>query len=139
MGVTSIIQNSVVKPHCVICSNVLSHENMKPSILKLHFESCHSQLVDKNLAIRIDSIGHFARQNESALEASYRIAQKIAETKKPHIIGEDLIKPCILEATKVILGEQEANKMSAISFSNDSHEYDLGHVSHAMNRIPQYT
>ena len=58
---------------------------------------------------RLDSTGHFARQNEAALEASYQIALRIAQTKKPHTIGEDLMKPCILEAAKAVFGEQQSN------------------------------
>ncbi|XP_076308522.1 von Hippel-Lindau protein [Tachypleus tridentatus] len=120
MSFTSIIHISVVKPQCVVCGKVLSHESMKPNKLKVHFESLHSQLVDKNLdyfkrkeaslkASRLDSTGHFARQNKVALEDSYRIALKIAQTKKSHTIGEDLVKPCILEATKAILEEQQTH------------------------------
>ena len=68
---------------------------MKRSKLKVHIDSCHSHLMDESLdffkrkeaslkASCINSIGHFARQNEVALEASYRIALKIAQTKKHH-------------------------------------------------------
>jgi len=117
-GFTSIVQKSVVKPQCVICAKVLSHESMKPSKLKIHLESCHSDLAGKGVdyfkgkeatlkGSRIDSTGHCARQNEAALEASYRIAYRIAQTKKPHTIGEELIKPCLLEAAKLVLGEQQ--------------------------------
>ncbi|XP_076314944.1 protein FAM200B-like [Tachypleus tridentatus] len=127
MGFTSIVQNSVVKPQCVVCGKVFSHESMKPSKLKVHFEYLRSQLVDKSLdyfkrkeaslkASRMDSTGHFARQDKAALEASYRIALKIAQTKKPHTVGEDLIKPCILEVMKAILGEQQAHQLRAISY-----------------------
>ena len=104
---------------------------MKPSKLKNHFEFCHSDLVGKGVGYfarkaaalrdgRIDSTGQFARQNEAALEASYRIAYRIAQTKKPHTIGEELTKPCLLEATKLVLGEQQSNKFRQISLSNDT-------------------
>ena len=82
-GFTSIVQNSEFKPQCVICTNVLSHESMKPSKLKVHFEACHSNLSDKEFdwirfgkkeaslkVKRIDFIGRFAQQNEAALEAT---------------------------------------------------------------------
>ena len=120
----------MVKPQCVICAKVLSRKSIKPSKLKAHFEACHSNLAGKELdyfkrketslkANRIDSIGRCAQQKEAALEASYRITLRIAQTKKPDNIGEELIKPCILEATKLILREQQANKLQAISLSND--------------------
>ena len=90
MGSTSIDQNSVVKPQCVICAKVLSRESMKP--IKAHFEACHSNQAGKEFdyfkrketslkANRIDSTGRCAHQNEAALEASYRIALRIARTK----------------------------------------------------------
>ena len=131
MGFTSILQNSVIKPQCVICTKILSHESMKPSKLKVHFEACHSKPMGKSMEYfkqkevslktsRLDSTGHFARQNEASLKASYRIALRIAQTKKPHTIGEDLIKPCILEAAKAVLGEQQSNKLRSISLSNDT-------------------
>lgn len=137
MGFTSIVQNSVAKPQCIVCAKVLSHESMKPSKLKIHFESCHSNLVGKSVdyfernpaslkAGRIDYTGHFACQNKAALEVSYRIALRIAQTKKPHTIGEYLIKPCLLEATKLVLGKQQSNKLRPISLSNDSQKSDLG-------------
>ena len=71
-------------------------------------------------ANRIDSTGRCAHQNEAALEVSYTIALRIARSNKPHNICEELIKPCILEATKLILGEQHPNKLQAISLSNDT-------------------
>ena len=131
LGFTSIVHKSVVKPQCVICAKVLSHVSTKPSKLKIHFESCHSDLVGKGVDYfarkaaalkdgRIDSTGQFAGQNEAALEASYRIAYRIAQTKKPHTIGEELIKRCLLEATKLGLGEQQSNKFRQISLSNDT-------------------
>lgn len=130
-GFTKIMDKSVEKPQCVVCSKVLSHESMKPSKLRVHLNSCHGELVGKSLDYfkrkeavlkgeRIDSTGHFARQNQAVLEASYRIAYRIARTKKPHTIGEKLIKPCILEATKLVLGERESQKMMQISLSNDT-------------------
>ena len=131
LGFTSIRHQSVVKPQCVICTKVLSHENMKPSKLQQHLDSCHSDLKGKSIeffrrkesvlkAGKLDSKGHFARQNEALVEASYRIALRISKTKKGHNIGENLIKPCLIEATKLVLGEEQSKKMTSISLSNDT-------------------
>ena len=105
-GFTNVIKNSVERPQCVVCSKVLTQENMKPSKLKQHLESRHDELVEtlvdyfrrksellKNC--RLDSAGMWAKQNKVVLEASYRIAFRIAQAKKPHTIGEELIKPCL--------------------------------------------
>ena len=44
---TSVIENSIEKPQCVICFKVLTQESMKPSKLKQHFKSCHGELIEK--------------------------------------------------------------------------------------------
>ena len=59
-------------------------------------------------------------QNKALLEASYRIAFRIAQSKKPHTVGEVLIKPCLIEATTLVLGKEKANKLEEISLSNDT-------------------
>ena len=48
-GFTSVIENSIEKPQCVICFKVLTQESMKPSKLKRHFKSCHRELVEKSI------------------------------------------------------------------------------------------
>ena len=59
------------------------------------------------------------RQNKALLETSYRIAFRIAQSEKPHTIGEELIKPCLIEATILVLGKKKANKLEEILLSND--------------------
>ena len=44
----------------------------------------------------------------------------MAKTKKPHNIGETLLKPCILESVKLVLGEKASQTMKQISLSNDA-------------------
>ena len=44
-----------------------------------------------------------AQQSSVAFEASYRIAFRIAQSKKPHTIGEELIKPSLVEATSLVV------------------------------------
>jgi len=54
------------------------------------------------------------------VEASYEIAHMIAEEKKPSTIGETLIKPCMLKAASLVLGEANSKKLGKISFSDSS-------------------
>ena len=49
-GFTSLLSNGVEKPQCVLCSVVLSAESMKPSKLKRHLETKHSQHAKKDVA-----------------------------------------------------------------------------------------
>ena len=54
---TSVIENSIEKPQCVICFKVLTQKSMKPSKLKQHFKSCHGELVEK-------SVDYFRKKSE---------------------------------------------------------------------------
>ena len=67
----------------------------------------------------MDSTGHFAQISEAVIEASFRIALRIAECKKPHTIGENRIKPCLVEATKLVLGDEQARNMNSISLGHN--------------------
>ncbi|CAF4890026.1 unnamed protein product [Pieris macdunnoughi] len=83
----------------------------KEAILQWGFTS----IVDKNIekpqkkrrfwSSRMDSTGNIQKANESCLQASYKIAYRIALNKKPHTIEEDLIKPCLLDAVTIVIGE----------------------------------
>ena len=44
-GFTSIVNNDTEKPQCVLCNVVLSAESLKPSKLKRHLETKHSNHV----------------------------------------------------------------------------------------------
>ena len=48
-GFTSITDQSIEKPQCVICGKVLAHESMKPSKLKDHLEKVHSEHTGKDI------------------------------------------------------------------------------------------
>ena len=54
------------------------------------------------------------------LMASYRAAYLIAKRKKAHNIGENLIKPCLVEMADILLGNEAARKLSKISMSDNS-------------------
>lgn len=51
---------------------------------------------------------------KSLLKASYLVVLQIAKNKKPYTIGEDLIKPCMLQAGEVVLGKQAVKKLKEI-------------------------
>ena len=62
----------------------------------------------------------FWHTNKAAVYASYAVALHVAKTTKPHNIGETLLKPCILESVKLVLGEKAPQTLKQISLSNDT-------------------
>ena len=56
--------------------------------------------------------------NTQTLLASYKVAYRIARTKKPHTIAETLILPAAVDMVAVMFGEAEANKLHSIPLSD---------------------
>ena len=54
-------------------------------------------------------------EHNSLLNASYLIALQIAKIKRPYTIGEQLIKPCMLQAC--LLGKQAVQKLKVFPMS----------------------
>lgn len=114
-------------PLCVVCSDILSNDAMKPSKLERHFQSKHKNLANKPIEyferIRNDmrkqviTMKKMTIEDKSLLKASYLVALQIAKNKKPYTIGEDLIKPCMLQAGEVVLGKQAVKKLKEIPMS----------------------
>ena len=114
---TSVNKNCIEKPQCVICCKVLTQKGMKSSKLKQHFESRHGELVGKSVDYfrlklelknrRLNFGGMWAQKTKQ--HCRRRIALQIAREKKPHRIREELIQPCLIQATTLELGEEKAN------------------------------
>ena len=62
----------------------------------------------------------FASNALASVQASFDVALQISKHKKPHTIGETLIKPCALNIVKLILGETSAKKIQRVSLSNNT-------------------
>ena len=132
-GFTDAIVNGQVEPQCVVCFQVLSNDALRPTRrLQRHLQTKHSCHQDKPLAfflkqeiftkkMKIASKETF-RQSPSAevVEASFEIANMIAQAKKPHNIGETLIKPCMIKAASLVLGVASSNKLAKISPSDST-------------------
>ena len=59
----------------------------------------------------LDTAEAFHQTNYSMVEASYAMALLIAKSKKPHNIGETMVKPCLLQCAKLVLGDTACNKL----------------------------
>ncbi|KAI6648645.1 zinc finger BED domain-containing protein 5-like [Oopsacas minuta] len=79
---------------------------MKPSFLRRHLSGCHPNLADKDIdffkhhevgvkRIRIDHRRQLSQQTQAGLRASYMMALRIAQEKKPHTIAEILYSPIV--------------------------------------------
>lgn len=131
-------------PLCVVCGEVLSNGSMKPSLLLRHLESKHAQHKNKEITYfeRLsknygkDGVvsSYFAsvnRDNENAVEASFKISYHIAKSGKNHTIGEDLIAPCIKDAVQCMFGQDFVRKVNSIPLSNNT-------VSRRIRDISEY-
>ena len=129
-GFTYLIEDDLQIPQCVVCMKTFSNSTMKPASLKQHLTNAHPSMMSKNRSFfesklsslkrqKLDQTGMFWRTNKAAVHASYATALHVAKTKKPHNIGETLLKPCILESVKLVLGKKASQTMKQISLSND--------------------
>ncbi len=130
-GFSSIVNNGVQLPQCVICKKTLANESMKPFKLKEHLAKVHPELASKDLAYfkikehqlkrsRLDHGTGVLFQHSKIVEASYKISLLIAKQKKPHTIGETLVKPCMVEAACLVLDQNCVNKLNQISLSDNT-------------------
>ncbi|CAH1956793.1 unnamed protein product [Acanthoscelides obtectus] len=63
--------------------------------------------------MRLDKLGSYHT-------ASFEIAFMIVKQNKPHTIGKELIKPCVLKATQIILVEDAEQDMNSTFLSNNT-------------------
>ena len=130
-GFTVISKNGIEMPQCVICYKTLSNDAMRPSRLERHLSTVHPDLVNKPKGyfdgksislkrVKLDRDGDFRQGLKKVVEASYEISLLIVRAKKPHNVGETLVKPCILSAAKLVLGEDSYQKLSEISLSDST-------------------
>ncbi|XP_063584632.1 protein FAM200C-like [Penaeus indicus] len=78
---------------------------------------------------RLDASGSFHQQNAAVVETSFLVSLEIAKKKKPHTIGEELILPCAKTMVKIVLGEKRAEKLNAISLSNNTVQRRISQIS----------
>ena len=130
-GFTYLIEDDLQIPQRVVCMKRFSNSIMKPASLRQHLANAHpSMMMSKTRSFfesklsslkrqKLDQTGMFWRTNKAAVHASYAIALHVAKTKKPHNIGETLLKPCILESVKLVLVEKASQTMKQISLSSN--------------------
>lgn len=104
---------------------------MKPSALLTHLKSKHPTHENDTKAMMIQKKARFeasgtlmkhgfAAPKKPVLEAAYKVAYRIAKDKKPHTIGETLVKPCALDMVESVCGREQRLMIEKIPLSNDS-------------------
>ncbi len=58
--------------------------------------------------------------NINAQMASFKVAYRIAQCKKPHTTAKQLILPTALDMVSIMLDETSAAKLKAIPLANDT-------------------
>ena len=127
---TFILLNGEEKPQYVICSKVLASENILPNKLKRHLASSHPQFVNKpreffarklnDLKKQVSTISQFTQLPSKALLASYQVAYRIAKSKKPYTIAEELILPAAVDLATTMIEEEAAQKLILVPLANDT-------------------
>ena len=130
LGFTWINSGGLTRPQCVICAKVLSHNSMKPSLLRRHLETKHAHLKNKpqefferelrKLSTSKTCIRETDTVNRSGLQASYMVSYRVAKTGKPHTIVEDLIVPAAMDMVGAMLGEKAKKTIQTMPSSNNT-------------------
>ncbi|KRX34620.1 SCAN domain-containing protein 3 [Trichinella murrelli] len=130
-GFVAIEKNGVEVPQFVVCLDTLSNDALRPTRLQRHLHNRHPELSKKPVEyfcakrdslsqMRLDKKGKYNQETAKAVKVSYEIAKLIAKNKKPHTIGENLVKPCIVNAVKILLGDDMARQFKNISLSDST-------------------
>ncbi|KAI6656090.1 SCAN domain-containing protein 3 [Oopsacas minuta] len=85
---------------------------MKSSLLNKHLERSHAELTDK--------------------DPSY------FQQKKPQTFGEHLVLPCIKEAVRLMLGEDDVKKLAPLSISNNIAHSRIVDMSEIVSEMKQH-
>lgn len=117
-------------PQCVVCLETLSNQSMKPSLLKRHQSTKHSELVGnpieffqrKSAFCKKESqcMTNFVNTDTNLIKASYLASFRIAKEGKPHTIGETLLLPAARDMVQAVLGEKAATEIQKVPLSNNT-------------------
>uniref|UniRef100_A0A3Q1AGL5 HAT C-terminal dimerisation domain-containing protein n=1 Tax=Amphiprion ocellaris TaxID=80972 RepID=A0A3Q1AGL5_AMPOC len=116
-GFTCIIINEVQHPQCVVCTEVLANENLKPVKMLRHLKTKHPFLA-RELQGQKKVISSQTTIPTKAQKASYEVACLIAQAKKPHTIGETLIKPAAVAICWTMHGDKQVQELEAVPLSD---------------------
>ena len=130
LGFTCILINDEPRPQCVVCSEVLANKSLKAGKLQQHIKAKHPKLINKPIPFfrRLEkeslsekkTMTEFFSTSAKCQKASYEVAYIIAKDKKPHTIGETLIKPAAVAISQIMHGDKIADEVKEIPLSADT-------------------
>ena len=109
------------RPQCVICSEILANEILKPSEFKRNLETKHPSLAAKpeeyfqrrkeQMMESLKVLNKATTLNDKAQLASYLVSYRITKDKVPYTYGEKLILLSTVDIVSTILDGKSANKL----------------------------
>ena len=130
LGFVPTIQSGEEKPLCLICRRVLANSSFTNTRLTNHMNSHNLSDDQKSLDhfqhLRDQLNNELARQSPETLQAkaltktSFELSHLIAKTKKPHSIGQQLLKPGIEIAVRNIFGGDNSNIIKRLPLSDST-------------------
>ncbi|CAH1985128.1 unnamed protein product [Acanthoscelides obtectus] len=97
---------------------LLSNDSMRLNRLERHLKQQHPTLVLKMkefFSSKAESLKRMRLAKSGSYHtASFEIAFMIAKQKKSYTIREELVRPCVLKATQIILGEDAEQKLKPV-------------------------
>ena len=127
------------KTQCFLCGKVLANGSMKPSNVKDNLKTFHpnnlSDSIDqlRTKKARFEKAGTlpklgFITTQKPFVEASYKVAYRIAMQKRPHMIGKTLIKPWALVKVEIVCGTKR-KALESVPLSNDTIQSRITDIS----------
>lgn len=123
-GFTFVESDGQQCPLCVVCEKTLANSSMALTKLIRHMNTTHPELKDSSLdyfqrlksQLKVQSKS--TRTELAAIESSFVVAYEIAKTKKPYIIAEQLLKPCMSKVVNIVLDSNAAAKIDLVPLSD---------------------
>jgi zinc finger BED domain-containing protein 5/7/8/9 len=114
-GFITTVAENVEHPQCVICLKVMAVESMLPNKMKRHLETIHANFANKSREYFVSKLKAMTQQKNiftkqatipsKALLSSYKVAWRIAKSKKPHTIAENLILPAAMDMVSIMISK----------------------------------
>lgn len=126
-------------PLCLLCKKTLANSSMKPYQLIRHLKTNHGEFKEKPLEYfqrlkdehksQAKDISNYSKTELNGIKSSFVAAYQIAKEKKPYTTGEELIKPVLVDITRIMFGESAVAKMNTVPLSADTIQRRVAEMS----------